>query len=298
MGRQISSMSGIPRAVQKPFRFRRRESPCESGLLRAAQQRFVTAFLEETHRLNTQPLHLVLEEIDEFAPQTGAPGTERMLGAVARIFQRGRRKGFRAIAITQRPANAHKRVLAQCNALVTLRLVAPQVRKAVAEWIRGHADDEVGQQVADSLPKLGRGEGWVWAPEQDVLERATFPAIKTFDSLQAPEEGESCEPASWAEVDLEVIKAELTEAVEEGRANDPKALRARSRGSGRHRCRALSREARPLVCLVETSKQLVAETRTPVPMSQASPRATITSMSATAPPTCSCCSPRSKAGAM
>jgi hypothetical protein len=126
------------------------------GLTIGAQQRFVTAFLEELYRLNTQPLHLVLEEIDEFAPRTGAPGTERMLGAVARIFQRGRRKGFRAIAITQRPANAHKRVLAQCNALVTLRLVAPQDRKAVAEWIRGHADDEVGRQVVDSLPKLFR----------------------------------------------------------------------------------------------------------------------------------------------
>jgi DNA helicase HerA-like ATPase len=109
-----------------------------------------------------------------------------MLGAVARIFQRGRRKGFRAIAITQRPANVHKRSLAQCNAMVTLRLVAPQDRKAVAEWIRGHADDETGRQVVDSLPKLGRGEGWVWAPEQDVLKRATFPAIKTFDSMRAP----------------------------------------------------------------------------------------------------------------
>ena len=196
------------------------------GLTIGAQQRFVTAFLEELYRLNTQPLHLVLEEIDEFAPQTGAPGTERMLGAVARIFQRGRRKGFRAIAITQRPANVHKRILAQCNALVTLRLVAPQDRKAVADWIRGHADDEVGRQVIDSLPRLGRGEGWVWAPEQDVLKRASFPAIETFDSMRAPEEGESCEPASWAEVDLEAIKAELAEAVEEARANDPQALKA------------------------------------------------------------------------
>ena len=196
------------------------------GLTIGAQQRFVTAFLEELYRLNTQPLHLVMEEVDEFAPQTGAPGTERMLGAVARIFQRGRKKGFRAIAITQRPANVHKRILAQCNALVTLRLVAPQDRKAVADWIRGHADDEAGRQVVDSLPKLARGEGWVWAPEQDVLKRATFPAIKTFDSMRAPEEGETHEPVSWAEVDLDAIKAELAEAVEEARANDPKTLKA------------------------------------------------------------------------
>ena len=133
------------------------------GLTIGAQQRFVTAFLEELYRLNTQPLHLVMEEIDEFAPQTGAPGTERMLGAVARIFQRGRKKGFRAIAITQRPANVHKRVLAQCNALVTLRLVAPQDRKAVAEWIRGHADDESwpagGRTPSPSSPAARAGCG-------------------------------------------------------------------------------------------------------------------------------------------
>lgn len=196
------------------------------GMTVGAQQRFVTAFLEELYRLNSKPLHLVLEEIDEFAPQTGAPGTERMLGAVARIFQRGRRKGFRAIAITQRPANVHKRVLAQCNAMIALRLVAPQDRKAIADWIKGHGDDELGRQVIDSLPKLGRGEGWVWAPEVDVLERVKFPPIKTFDSMRAPADGEVVEPASWAAVDLDAVKTELADAVAEAEANDPKKLKA------------------------------------------------------------------------
>lgn len=196
------------------------------GMTVGQQQRFVTAFLEELYRLNTQPLHLVIEETDEFAPQSGAPGTERMLGAVARIFQRGRRKGFRAIAITQRPANLHKRVLTQCNSLVALRLVAPQDRKALAEWIKGHADDETGRAVIDSLPKLPRGEGWVWAPEQNVLERVKFPLIKTFDSMRAPEDGEDLAPASWAKVDLETIRVEMAAAVEEAEANDPKHLKA------------------------------------------------------------------------
>lgn len=196
------------------------------GMTVGAQQRFVTAFLEELYRLNTQPLHLVIEEIDEFAPQTGAPGTERMIGAVARIFQRGRRKGFRAIAITQRPANVHKRVLTQCNALVMLRLVAPQDRKAISEWIRGHADDEEGRRIIDALPKLARGEGFVWAPEQDVLQQVKFPAIKTFDTMRAPEEGEDHEPASWATVDLDAIRTEMADAVKEADANDPKKLRS------------------------------------------------------------------------
>lgn len=196
------------------------------GMSVSAQQRFVTAFLEELYRLNSAPLHLVLEEIDEFAPQSGAHGTERMLGAVCRIFQRGRRKGFRAIAITQRPANLHKRVLTQCNAMVAMRLVAPQDRKAIAEWIRGHADDETGKRVVDSLPKLARGEGWVWVPEQDVLARVAFPPIRTFDTMRAPEDGIEAEPVGWADVDLDAVRGEMAEAVAEAEANDPKHLKA------------------------------------------------------------------------
>src|ERR1035437_336336 len=49
----------------------------------------------------------------------------------------------------------------------------------------------------------------------------------------------------------------------------------------------------PVVCLDETSKQLMAETRVPI-----DPRGMIMSMSATGPPICSCCSRRWKAGGM
>lgn len=182
------------------------------GLTVGAQQRFVTRFLEELYRLNSRALHLIIEEIDEFAPQTGAPGAERMIGATCRIFQRGRKKGFRAIAITQRPANVHKRVLAQCAAMVAMKLVAPQDRKAVSDWVRGHGDADEGRNVVDTLPKLARGEAWVWVPDEDVLERQRFPAIRTFDSMAAPIDGER--PAyvttAWADVDLEPLRASLS----------------------------------------------------------------------------------------
>ena len=44
---------------------------------------------------------------------------------------------------------------------------------------------------------------------------------------------------------------------------------------------------RPLVCLDESSKQLIAETRVPIPMKPGGRPVSITSTSATAPPTCS-----------
>lgn len=195
------------------------------GLTPAQQQRFVTAFLQELYRLNKRPLHCVLEEIDEFCPMTSAAGAETMIGAVARVFQRGRVKGLRAIAITQRPANLHTRVRAQCNAIVLMKLMAPQDRKAVQDWVRGQADEEKGREVIDSLPQLARGEAWVWAPEQNILNRVTMPDIGTFDSMRTPKEGEIKAPRERASIDLDGVKAKMAAAVQEAAASDPRRLR-------------------------------------------------------------------------
>lgn len=197
------------------------------GMTVAAQQRMVRAFLEELYRRNKRPLHLVLEELDEFAPLHGAPGSEPVIGAVCRIFQRGRRKGFRAIAITQRPANLHTRVRSQCASLVAMKLMSPQDRKAIEDWIRGQADVEKGREVVDSLPKLQLGEGWLWCPDAGLLRREKFPPIATFDSMRAPEDEADARPMGWAAVDLDGVRARLAEAVQEAEANDPAKLKAR-----------------------------------------------------------------------
>ena len=64
----------------------------------ADQRRLVTDFAErlyyrkgqDKHR---QPLHLVIDEADEFAAQRIQPGHERMFGAIDRIVRRGRASG-------------------------------------------------------------------------------------------------------------------------------------------------------------------------------------------------------------
>ena len=197
-----------------------------SNTMLGERHRFMERFAEELFRVNRSPLHLVLDEADEFAPQSGAPGTERMLGAVDRIVRRGRLKGFRCVLITQRPAVINKNVLTQINAMVCMRLPAPQDRKAVEAWIHGQADDEKGREVLASLPKLSRGEGWLWAPEHDVLDRRTFPKIITFDSSATPEAGEKHAPKAWASIGLDAVRSKFAEAIETAQANDPKALRA------------------------------------------------------------------------
>jgi hypothetical protein len=159
--------------------------------------------------LNRDVLHLVLDEADEAAPQNPLPETRRLFGEVDRIVRRGRAKGFRVIAITQRPAALHKHVLSQADTLVALKLVAPQDRKAVEEWIKGQADSEAGREVLDSLAKLEPGVGWIWAPEQGVLNRTRFPAISTYDSGRTPDGTATLPAIAPAAVDLAALAAAL-----------------------------------------------------------------------------------------
>jgi uncharacterized protein len=63
------------------------------------------------------------------------------------------------------------------------------------------------------LPKLQRGEGYLWAPSDGVLARVAFPGIRTHDSSRTPKRGERvAAPRSLAEVDLSAITAALAEA--------------------------------------------------------------------------------------
>jgi hypothetical protein len=167
------------------------------------RHRFMTDFLGTLYRSNRTPLHLVLDEADDLAPQNPLPENRRMLGDVDRIVRRGRVRGFRVIMITQRPAVIHKNILSQASTLIAMRLPAKQDRDAIEGWIKGQADVEKAAEVLGSLSRLDRGAGWVWAPDVDVLARTVFPPIRTFDSMRTPEHGATAgEPTSLAAVEL------------------------------------------------------------------------------------------------
>lgn len=186
-----------------------------SEMLIGQRHRFVTDFAEAIYRENKSPLHLIIDEADEFIPQNPMPETRRLLHHIDRIIRRGRIKGFRVMMITQRPAVIHKNALTQANTLVVMRLTAPQDRKAIQAWIEGNADAATGKTVLSSLAGMSRGEGWVWSPEIDVLEQMKFPKIRTFDSSRSPEDDETLiEPTKLADVDLGEIKKSF-EAVEQ-----------------------------------------------------------------------------------
>lgn len=192
----------------------------------SGQKKFMTDFAQRLYDLNKAPLHLVLDEADEFAPQQPLPDSKVLSGAIDRIVRRGRVKGFRVMLITQRPAVLHKSVLAQCNSLVAMRLVAPQDRNAIKAWIEGQADVDKGREVLDSLPSLGMGEGWVWAPEQNILERQKFPQITTYDSSRTPKEGDEDLPKIVVEeIDVDDFRNFLSLEDEEEVKTPPRRVR-------------------------------------------------------------------------
>lgn len=199
------------------------------SLLRTSERtRLFTDFAEGLLRKNRGPLHLIVDEAHLFAPQgrVNDPQSGAMLHAANNLISLGRSRGLRIVLITQRPAKVHKDSLTQVETLIAMRLIAPQDRKAVEEWIKDNAEGEQGRQVVSSLAALRTGEGWIWAPEAGALERIHFPKIRTFDSGRAPD-GKEVEGHTLASIDREAIAARLKSVAQEAEANDPRRLRLR-----------------------------------------------------------------------
>lgn len=199
---------------------------------RAEQTRLVADLLDHLFTHNRDPLWLVLEEADAFAPQQPMGELTRVLGEVDRIARRGRNFGFRLISITQRPAKLNKDVLTQLSTLVALGVTSPQDRDALKAWVDGNADRGQAKAVYDSLASLRVGEGWVWAPDFDLLKRVRFPLITTLDTSKTPKAGERrAETPVLAKTDI----AKITEQIEAiqakpKQADSPRSSKLRKRG--------------------------------------------------------------------
>lgn len=193
--------------------------------------RFFADFADALIRKNRGPLHLIIDEAHLFAPQgkVNDPQSGAMLHAANNLVSLGRSRGLRIMLITQRPAKLHKDSLTQVETLVALRLIAPQDRKAVEEWIKDNADQEKGRKIISSLATLKTGQAWIWAPEIGVLERVAFPKIRTFDSSKAPDDTGDGKGPVLAPIDREAIATKLQTVAADALANDPARLKSRIR---------------------------------------------------------------------
>jgi hypothetical protein len=208
----------------------------------AARRRFMAGFCEALYEANEEPLHLVLDEADLWAPQRPIKGWESLLGHIEEIVRRGRVRGFIPWLITQRPAVVHKDVLSQADILIAMKLTASQDRDAIGAWIEGQGDRQEGKRILGNLPRLQRGEGYLWAPGHGILNRVDFPPIRTFDSSRTPKRGERLAvPRTLAEVDLTAIVAALAVAGAEDPGKPKSVPRTRS-GEDWHRHAQLKQE--------------------------------------------------------
>lgn len=193
------------------------------------QARFVAEFLEDLYRKNREPLHVIMDEADAFAPQRLHPGAQRCFGAVDQVVRRGRARGLGVTLVTQRSAAINKDVLSQVEVLVAFRTLAPQDRAALEAWIDVHADRDEAKRVLTSLASLAVGEAWVWSPAWlGTLARVRIRRRRTFDSSATPKVGATrVTPKAIAKVDVDVLRGELDALVKKAEAEDPRRLRAR-----------------------------------------------------------------------
>lgn len=187
--------------------------------------RFLIAFAERLYRKNDRPLHLFLEEADDYAPQKPFRDEARMLGAWENIVRRGRGRGLGMTMITQRSAAINKNVLTQIETLIVMRTTSPQDRKAIGDWLKHQGGSE---ELLASLPKMKSGEAWIWSPSWlEMFQKVTFPLRKTFDSGATPKMRKAIRPQKVADVDLDAIQEEMAATIERAKEDDPRELRKR-----------------------------------------------------------------------
>ncbi|WP_141564230.1 helicase HerA domain-containing protein [Mycolicibacterium palauense] len=191
------------------------------SLMRKAERRaFAADFLETLYWRNREPLHLIIDEADEFAPQRAPAGIERLLGATEDIVRRGRVRGLGVTLCTQRAAALHKTVLSQIDSLIALGVTAPQDVNTISEWVAQHAEEGQAREVRQSLPSLPVGQAWVWSPEWlGVTQRISVRRRRTFDSSSTPKAGARRHTAiTWAPVDVDGLRRQLDDTTEDQQA--------------------------------------------------------------------------------
>lgn len=199
-----------------------------SSMTKADRCRFATDFAEaffSTKKSHPGPVQLWLEESQRFIPQKLFHGQERMLGAFEEIAEVGRNYGIGLGLISQRPQKIAKDVLNLADVLIAFRMNGVLERKAISEWVQ-EKDAKGREAVKDELPGLERGEAIVWSPSVfDVYGRYKLDKRSTYDVNATPLAVRKT--VKIKPLDLEELETAMGAAVEEAKANDPRALKAR-----------------------------------------------------------------------
>jgi hypothetical protein len=188
---------------------------------------FATHFFQRK-KAKASAVHLFIEECQEFIPQNisgrNSEFTARMLNAFERLIKLGRNFGIGASLLSQRPQEVNKKALNQTECLFAFQMTGPQERKAIELWV---SEKGAETSVVDMLPKLKVGEPLVWSPQWLGISKTVKIARKITDDVSStPQHGSSpAKTLKLSDVDIDALRASMTEAIEEARENDPKELR-------------------------------------------------------------------------
>lgn len=200
-------------------------------------RRFMAGLVKTLKNSPAAARYVVVDEADEFMPENASGAAAGLMGDFKWMVRRGRKDGWRVMMVTQRPQDVAKSVLTQCETLVIHKLVAPQDRKALQEWVKGNADEGEAKKVLESLARLETGEAWVWSTSHGILDRVRIPANRSADSSKTPDaEDDVLSPANFQPVDVSRVvellggtggAAESTPAADPALLADNQRLRAR-----------------------------------------------------------------------
>lgn len=162
-----------------------------SEMLPEDQHLFVSEFGGALYATNRQPLHVFLDEADEFAPQQPDSSyryQRKCLHVIDRMVRRGRNRGIGLTAITQRSAVLHKNILTQVDGLAVMHMVAPNDLDAAETWMKPVMSSSDRSACLSALPKLRIGEGFFMQGGSSVVPCIRFLTRPkyTFDSSRTP----------------------------------------------------------------------------------------------------------------
>ena len=154
------------------------------------QHELVADFIDKLFvSTSRSPMHIIIDEADEFAPQTlsGSPHQKRCLEAIDRLVRRGRTKGFGVTVITQRSAVISKNILSQVDSLWFLNMVEDRDLLAVENRIKRSVTAQQCRECLNSIPKLPPGTAYfIQTGASPKFRKFKVKHKRSFDSSKTP----------------------------------------------------------------------------------------------------------------
>jgi hypothetical protein len=207
------------------------------------------------------PVHLFLEEAQEFVPQNPEKEEGWMLHAFVRIAKLGRNFGIGMTQLSQRPQEVNKKALNQTECLFAFQMTGSQERDAIAKWATSKGVDE---NLDEILPSLEVGQAHVWSPQWLRISRTVKIAKKkTADVSSTPQVGaKPIKAKDLRPVDLEALREKMAATIERERAENPKELRAQIVVLKREKAELEKKVAKAPTTTVEEKKVEIAVLKT------------------------------------